>query len=210
MHKIGLIHRDIKAENFVFAESPAISKANNRPLVVTIIDLGMAMKYDRKNDIRGVARAQAPSPSHSELVPSTVRIPPWMWIRLQALPSIDRLQSVLGGSNLRVETTIRTSHHQLCTTWAVRIQSTHCSLFSRMFAPMCRCSGFPRLRGSGDCARRSAHARHGHVFPGGGALRHAGGPEAFQHWRCGEPQVLRHGHQGRAWHQGPEVRHYCL
>lgn len=26
MHKLGLIHRDIKAENFVFAESPAVSR----------------------------------------------------------------------------------------------------------------------------------------------------------------------------------------
>ena len=57
MHKLGLIHRDIKAENFVFAESPAVSKANNRPLVVTIIDLGMAMQYDRMNEVRGAARA---------------------------------------------------------------------------------------------------------------------------------------------------------
>lgn len=53
MHAAGLIHRDVKAENFVFAESPAVSEANKRPLRVTLIDLGMAMKYDRDSTVHG-------------------------------------------------------------------------------------------------------------------------------------------------------------
>ena len=54
MHKAGLIHRDVKAENFVFAESPAVAQAHGRPLTVTVIDLGMAMRYDPRDPVRGV------------------------------------------------------------------------------------------------------------------------------------------------------------
>ena len=63
MHAAGLIHRDVKAENFVFAEPPAVAKANNRPLRVTLIDLGMAMKYDPESTVHGARPLRGSPPS---------------------------------------------------------------------------------------------------------------------------------------------------
>ena len=53
VHQAGIMHRDIKAENLVFAEAAAVAAAAGRPLSVKLIDLGMAARYDPKDPIRG-------------------------------------------------------------------------------------------------------------------------------------------------------------
>ena len=56
VHEAGILHRDIKAENLVFAESAAVAAAAGRPLSVKLIDLGMATRYDPEKPVRGLTR----------------------------------------------------------------------------------------------------------------------------------------------------------
>ncbi len=53
MHDFGIIHRDIKGENFVFVEDPAHAAAHCRDPAVKLIDLGMAVQYDPKIPVTG-------------------------------------------------------------------------------------------------------------------------------------------------------------
>lgn len=53
MHEAGLMNRDVKGENFIFAVEPNKAAKAGKPLVVKMIDLGMAAEYDPKDPIRG-------------------------------------------------------------------------------------------------------------------------------------------------------------
>ena len=53
MHEAGIINRDVKGENFIFAMEPSKAARLGKPLVVKFIDLGMATEYDPKDSIRG-------------------------------------------------------------------------------------------------------------------------------------------------------------
>ena len=55
MHRVSLLHRDIKAENFVLAQDAEEAAAAGVALQVKLIDLGMAMKYDPKSPVIGAA-----------------------------------------------------------------------------------------------------------------------------------------------------------
>ena len=53
LHEQGVIHRDMKPENVVFATDALNSHHNPEDMQVKIIDLGMAMSYDPKHPIKG-------------------------------------------------------------------------------------------------------------------------------------------------------------
>ena len=53
MHEAGIVNRDVKGENFIFAVVPSKAACLGKPLVVKFIDLGMATEYDPKDSIRG-------------------------------------------------------------------------------------------------------------------------------------------------------------
>lgn len=56
MHEKGIMHRDVKPENIMFAQSVETSRDNPRSdqvFNVKIIDLGMSALYDPKVPLRG-------------------------------------------------------------------------------------------------------------------------------------------------------------
>ena len=63
MHRYSLLHRDIKAENIVFADTAAQAAAKRVPPIVKFIDLGMATLYDKAKPQTGAR----PMPLHATL-----------------------------------------------------------------------------------------------------------------------------------------------
>ena len=55
MHSFGIMHRDIKGENFIFAQSPAKAAAAGNKPIIKLIDLGMSAQYEPKRPIKGAA-----------------------------------------------------------------------------------------------------------------------------------------------------------
>ena len=53
MHSYGVMHRDIKAENMVFRDTPAAAAAAKLPPQVKIIDLGMAALFNAAQPVHG-------------------------------------------------------------------------------------------------------------------------------------------------------------
>ena len=53
MHSLGIMHRDIKGENFLFANNPEKLAAAGGKNIVKLIDLGMSAEYDAKHPIKG-------------------------------------------------------------------------------------------------------------------------------------------------------------
>lgn len=53
MHSFGIMHRDIKGENFIFAQSPAKAAAAGNKPIIKLIDLGMSAQYEPKRPIKG-------------------------------------------------------------------------------------------------------------------------------------------------------------
>ena len=56
MHRYSLLHRDIKAENIVFADTAVAAAAKKLPPVVKFIDLGMATLYEESKPQTGARR----------------------------------------------------------------------------------------------------------------------------------------------------------
>ncbi len=54
MARKNLLHRDIKAENIVFADTAAQAAAKGVPPVVKFIDLGMATLYNKSSPQTGM------------------------------------------------------------------------------------------------------------------------------------------------------------
>lgn len=57
MARKNLLHRDIKAENIVFADTAAQAAAKGVPPIVKFIDLGMATLYDKGNPQTGTGHS---------------------------------------------------------------------------------------------------------------------------------------------------------
>ena len=57
IHEAGIINRDVKGENFIFAVEPSKAAKAGQPLVIKFIDLGMATEYSPKDPIRGAFTA---------------------------------------------------------------------------------------------------------------------------------------------------------
>lgn len=53
MHEEGVMHRDVKPENVVFATDALNSHQKPESMQVKLIDLGMAIVYDPKHPIKG-------------------------------------------------------------------------------------------------------------------------------------------------------------
>ena len=53
MHDAGIINRDVKGENFIFALAPSRAAQLGQKPVIKLIDLGMSADYDPKDPIRG-------------------------------------------------------------------------------------------------------------------------------------------------------------
>ena len=53
MHAFGIMHRDVKGENFLFARDPVKVAEKGGENVVKLIDLGMAAEYNPKEVIKG-------------------------------------------------------------------------------------------------------------------------------------------------------------
>ena len=53
LHDLGIMDRDVKGENFIFALAPAKAAQGGQKPVVKLIDLGMSAEFDPKAPIRG-------------------------------------------------------------------------------------------------------------------------------------------------------------
>ena len=62
MHSHNIMHRDVKGENFIFAQNPAQAAAQGNKNVVKLIDLGMSAEYDLKHPIQGMSAPGLTSP----------------------------------------------------------------------------------------------------------------------------------------------------